>query len=130
MNNFYLNRISVPITTGIPQPAKTQEPIRTEQSASFRELLEQQLQNNHEVAFSKHAVSRVVERNIPISESNLSRLNEGVRIAQEKGLDDTLILIDKTAFLVSAKNSKVITTVHPDDLKGNIFTNIDGTVII
>ncbi|MEG0542252.1 MAG: hypothetical protein RR528_07985 [Angelakisella sp.] len=39
-------------------------------------------------------------------------------------------MIDKTAYLVSVKNSKVITTVSGDELSGNVFTNIDGTVII
>ena len=53
-----------------------------------------------------------------------------MRIAQQKGLDDTLILIDKTAFVVSAQNNKVITTVSENEIKGNVFTNIDGTVIV
>lgn len=72
----------------------------------------------------------MLERNIPISQANLERLNNGVELARQKGLDDTLILIDKTAYVVSVKNSKVITTVSGDDLNGNVFTNIDGTVVI
>ena len=72
----------------------------------------------------------MAQRGIALTESSLSRLEEGVRLAESKGLDDTLILVDSTAFLVSVKNNKVITTVNHDELKGNVFTNIDGTVIV
>ncbi|MFT3951829.1 MAG: hypothetical protein QM689_07810 [Oscillospiraceae bacterium] len=47
-----------------------------------------------------------------------------------KGLDETLILVDSAAYVVSVKNGTVITSVGQDELKGNCFTNIDGTVII
>ena len=80
--------------------------------------------------FSSHAVNRLVERNINISESNLTRLSDGVKIAEEKGLNEPLILIDTAAYIVNIKNNTVITTVANDDLKGSVFTNIDGTVII
>ena len=72
----------------------------------------------------------MAERNIQISENSLDRLGQGMKIAQKKGLNDTLILVDRTAFIVSVKNNKVITTVNGDELKGNVFTNIDGAVIV
>ena len=92
-------------------------------------MLESKLQGSG-VAFSKHAVNRVAERNIQLSENSLDRLGQGMKIAQKKGLNDTLILVDRTAFIVSVKNNKVITTVNGDELKGNVFTNIDGAVIV
>ena len=58
------------------------------------------------------------------------RLNDGIEIAAEKGSNETLVLVDKTAFVVSVKNRTVITTMSQEDLKGNIFTNIDSTVIM
>lgn len=83
------------------------------------------------VEFSKHAIERLSDRNVDLAEGNLlERLNKGVEIAQGKGSGDTLVLVDTTAFIVSVKNNKVITTLTQDDLKGNIFTNIDSTVII
>ena len=75
-------------------------------------------------------MNRVLQRNIDISGENLERLNEGIKLAEEKGLDDTLILIDKAAYLVSVKNNMVITTVANDELQGNVFTNIDGAVVV
>lgn len=136
MDNLTLGRLSLPITTGTAQPyrsdataAASDAPTQSD-SLSFQALLQQQLQQNAGVEFSKHAVSRVTQRNIELTGSSLERLNQGVKIAQEKGLDSALILIDRTAFIVSAQNNKVITTVGEGDLTGNVFTNIDGTVII
>ena len=58
------------------------------------------------------------------------RLKSYYPIASEKGLDDTLILVDKSAYIVSVKNNTVITTVSNEELVGNCFTNIEGTVIV
>lgn len=126
------DRFSVPITTGVPRIPPQGTPVKTGTATgepSFSDILQSQLATS-KVEFSKHATARVVERNIPISPANLQRLNSGVELARQKGLNDTLILIDTTAYLVSVKNSKVITTVSGDELTGNVFTNIDGTVII
>lgn len=123
-----LRRISTPITTGVPQTgtAKLTESLG---SNSFDQVLKEQLETSG-LNFSKHAVNRVVERSIDVSDDNMERLNAGVQIAKEKGLDDTLILVDKSAYIVSVKNNTVITTVSNDELVGNCFTNIDGAVIV
>ena len=130
-NELFLNRISVTtgtgITTGKPQARPGQGAVP---GGSFQETLEAIAARQGQIAFSKHAAQRVAQRGIALTESSLSRLEEGVRLAESKGLDDTLILVDSTAFLVSVKNNKVITTVNHDELKGNVFTNIDGTVIV
>ncbi len=132
-NTFLLNRLSVPIVTGVPiEPnVNKNEAINTnDEKNSFKKILQEQINSASGVNFSNHAVNRVLERNINISESNLSRLNDGVKIAEEKGLNEPLILIDTAAYIVNIKNNTVITTVANDDLKGSVFTNIDGTVII
>ena len=130
-------RYNTPITTGSPHSTKPSQPTlqrgareQDSEGLSFRETLEAQLQKDCSVTFSKHAVNRVIERNLDLSGDNLARLNEGVRLAEEKNLEDPLILVDRTAFLVNMKHNKVITTVDADELRGNVFTNIDGTVII
>ena len=130
-------RYYTPVTTGTPhvsRPYQPQRPKELEEQAtenlSFRQALEDQLQQTSNVSFSKHAVNRAIQRNLDLSEDSIARLNEGVRLAEEKKLEDPLILIDRTAFLVNIKHHKVITTVDAEELKGNVFTNIDGTVII
>lgn len=98
----------------------------------FAEALQSELDaRNSAVGFSKHAMKRIESRNIEILDSDmLQRLNDGIEIAAEKGSNETLVLVDRTAFVVSVKNRTVITTMSQEDLKGNIFTNIDSTVIM
>ncbi len=132
MADTYINRFPVTITTGIvtPSSATPGKAAQPQQSGEpFSEVLRKQ-QQAFQVNFSKHAQTRIADRNIDISGEKMERLTQGMRLAGEKGLDDTLILIDKTAFIVSVKNGTVVTTVNGDDLNGNVFTNIDGTVIV
>lgn len=125
-----------PVVTGTPnlgQPGAAKPAERggeAGKTSAFQELLQQQIQQAGGIAFSKHAVKRAAEHNIALSQQDLDRLNEGVRLAEQKNLGDTLILVDSTAFLVNVKNNTVITTVDSSKMKGNVFTNIDGTVII
>lgn len=91
----------------------------------------EELSEQSEVDFSKHAIERINERRIDLySDSRLERLNRAVSLAEEKGSENALIFIDSAAFLVSVKNNKVITTVNTEEMTGNIFTNIDSTVIM
>ncbi len=110
-----------------PSTQKTTKP----QDSPFAQKLKEQLDKNKGVEFSKHAIERLSERSIDIStDDTLERLNKAVSIAQEKGSNETLILVDQTAFVVNVRSNKVITTMQQQDMVGNIFTNIDSTVII
>ncbi len=127
----HLNRLSRPIITGTPNTLTqgTTKQNGTENTASFLSVLQGQLETGSNIAFSKHAVSRVHERQIDVSSANLQRLDQGVQLAQEKGLREALILIDQNAYIVNAASGKVI-TVDNEATKGSVFTNIDGTVIM
>lgn len=124
-------RMNFPVTTGnaiVPQQIQPQA-LQDEKAGSFQKVLEQTVQKQ-ELSFSKHAAERVAERDIELSASGLERLNEGLKIAREKGLADALIMMDGSAFIISAKNSMVITALKDQELKGRAITNIDGTVIL
>ncbi len=123
----------ISVSTGItlPQQNSAVKPKSGEQTSSFAQVLKTQQQNQTaQLNFSKHAQNRIIDRGIELGDAKLERLSQGMRLAEEKGLDDTLILIDKTAFIVSVKNGTVVTTLNGDDLNGSVFTNIEGTVII
>ncbi len=131
MDSFLYNkRLQSPICTGNPWEIQTQEQQQKQPETSFKELLEQKISEESRIEFSKHAVNRVVERNVDVSSAKLERLNKGVQMAEEKGLKEPLILVDSTAYVVNLKNNKVVTVVSDESLKGAIFTNIDGTVMI
>ena len=60
----------------------------------------------------------------------MKRLDEATVRADEKGIKESLMLMDNMAFIVNVKNSTVITAMDQTDNKDNIFTNIDGAVIV
>ena len=120
-----------PVVTGNPQAAQVRQTKSTgSDTKSFADILSDTLSKSSDVSFSKHAVKRAMEHNIDLNDESISRLNEGVRIAGEKNLAEPLILVGSTAFLVNIPNNTVITAVDSGNMKGNVFTNIDGTVII
>lgn len=105
-----------------------QQETDNKQTSLFKDLLDKKCQENS-LSFSKHATERIEERNINVTESISSRLNEALVQSKEKGLKNVLVLIDSTAFILNTTNNKVVTAVNNSELKENIFTNIDGAVI-
>jgi flagellar operon protein len=108
------------------------KPLSVKQVApenSFSKILENQYtKQNTELKFSKHANERLQNRNIELSEKQLEKLSEGTKKAQEKGISESLVMVDNIAFIVNVKNSTVITAL--DEGEDKIFTNIDGAVIM
>ncbi|OFZ01833.1 MAG: hypothetical protein A2070_05690 [Bdellovibrionales bacterium GWC1_52_8] len=80
--------------------------------------------------FSAHASQRLKDRKITLDAATMSRVSEAVTRAEAKGLDDTLVLTNDAALIVSARNRTVITAMDRASLAGNVFTNIDGAVIV
>ena len=95
---------------------------------SFQKILQQKATQG--LKFSKHAGERLEERNITLSIEQMKRLEEATVRADEKGIKESLMLMDNMAFIVNVKNSTVITAMDQTDNKDNIFTNIDGAVIV
>ncbi len=82
-----------------------------------------------ELKFSKHATGRLSDRNIELSGEQLERLTQGTQKAGEKGIQESLVLVDQLAFIVNIPNGTVITAMDATDTTENVFTNIDGAVI-
>ena len=83
-----------------------------------------------ELKFSKHADSRLKQRDITLTQEQLSRLSEGTQKAGRKGIKESLVLMDNIAFIVNTQSNTVVTAMDKDMNEENIFTNIDGAVII
>ena len=99
-------------------------------NGEFDKLLQENIIKQSEVKFSKHAELRLRMRNISLSNEQRQKIDTAVRKAQDKGVKDSLILMDNMAFVVNVKSKTVITAVNNNELKDNVFTNIDGAVII
>lgn len=97
-------------------------------NTSFHDLLNQELKNT--VTFTKHASIRKEQRNIQVSDSDLTKLGEACDQAQEKGINNALIMMDDSAFIVNAANKRVITVMDKKEMKNKLFNDIDGAVFI
>jgi flagellar operon protein len=82
-----------------------------------------------ELRFSAHAQTRMKSRNINLTKEIMSKLDKAVSGAEEKGSKDTLVLLSDLAFIVNIPNKTVVTAMEGKNIKDNVFTNIDSTVI-
>lgn len=105
------------------------------QGASFEEILrrERNLQAG-ELKFSKHADHRLSQREISLTENQRKRLEDGTEKAREKGMKESLVMVDSLAFIVNIRNNTVVTamSLKSDGMESDeaVFTNIDGAVIV
>ena len=100
---------------------------------SFQDILSKKtdgIGQSGEIKFSKHATNRLSDRNIELTEDQVERLNLGTAKASAKGINESLVIVDSLAFIVSVPNQTVITAMDQTEANENIFTNIDGAVII
>ena len=82
------------------------------------------------LTFSGHALERMKQRQINLSLVETQNLTEAVSKARQKGAKETLVISDRAAFVVSVTNSTVITVMDKDNLKDNLFTQIDSAILI
>ena len=94
---------------------------------SFEKILNSTQEFDESLKFSKHANERLANRNINLSAEQMERLENGTTKAREKGIQESLVMVDDLAFIVNVKNNTVITAMN--DKTDSIFTNIDGAVI-
>ncbi len=129
--NFNPNFTSIEKVAGTYlNPAAESKPLGSLNGASFEDIFKQKLQSTSELKFSKHATQRLDDRNIELTEEQSLRLEEGVMKASAKGITDSLVLVDTLAFIVNVPNQTVVTAMDQTESEENIFTNIDGAVIV
>jgi flagellar operon protein len=139
---LYPNVTRVPSTPSVTDSPRTpgEAPI---QKGEFDQSLQQAIQKSAQpndapelnnmtqgLKFSAHATQRLRERQITFDPETLSKMNEAINKADSKGVQDTLLITDKAALIVNVPNRTVITAMDKNNLSGNVFTNIDGAVII
>ncbi|XJZ28503.1 TIGR02530 family flagellar biosynthesis protein [Bacillota bacterium Lsc_1132] len=83
-----------------------------------------------QLVVSKHAMERLEQRNIQISGDCWAKIEEKVSEAKKMGVNDSLVLIQDAALIVSAKNNTVITALDRGEASSQIFTNINGTIVL
>lgn len=97
--------------------------------SDFAECLRKQTEATG-VEFSRHAVRRMEQRGVRLTGENLTQLAQAVEKARQKGSKDTVVIGKQGAFIVNVSNNVVVTTITEQEMKQNIFTNIDSAVFM
>jgi flagellar operon protein len=83
-----------------------------------------------ELHLSKHAQKRLDAREIELSSMDRSKLSDAVSSLAKKGARDSLVLMGDLAFIVNVPSKTVVTAMGRDQMKEQIFTNIDSTMLV
>jgi flagellar operon protein len=102
---------------------------KTINQPSFQEILKLQ-QNDETLRISKHARKRLDERNIKIDEVVWAKMEKKINEAKLMGIDDSIVVTDQATFVVNAKKKIVITAMNREEAASQIFTNINGTILL
>ena len=112
-----------------PAAAAAIPPGVKKKPGGFQDLLEQRIQGSGQVTFSKHAEHRMQLRQVSLSNNDRARLYLAVDRAAGKGARESLVLLDRMAFVVNVPNRTVVTAMPSESAREGIFTNIDSAVL-
>lgn len=110
----------------IQQPAVRKNAQKPASGVGFGELLQKQL----DLKVSGHAQTRLQSRGIDLQSEDWARVKDGIERAAAKGSRESLVMLNDVALVISVKNRTVITAVAKEQLKENVFTNIDSAVFV
>jgi flagellar operon protein len=82
------------------------------------------------VKVTNHAAQRLMERKIDFSGDEFLKVNKAIDQLKNKGGNDALIITGTAAYIVDVQKNKLVTAVDRDQLKDNVFTNIDSTILV
>ena len=97
---------------------------------SFNDVLKNTIEGGSKLSFSKHANMRLSSREINLSDAQIRRVEDGVQKAVMKGINDSLVIVDDVALVVNVRSKVVVTALNKGQFEKNVFTNIDGAVIV
>ena len=119
--------LTQPLIHDYKKPVKQ---VRFEQANFATELQSALKPNNEGLTISKHARQRLEQRGINFNEDRWNQIGEKVKEAKTMGVKESLVLVDDAALIVSAQNNTVITAMNRAEASEQIFTNINGTILM
>lgn len=96
----------------------------------LRKKIIEQLIKVSGLKFSKHALDRLSISDTRLSAKDLQKLQLGLEKAADKGSEVSLIIVNKIAYIVSIKNSTVITALSDYSAKKRVVNEIDSIVFM
>lgn len=101
--------------------------------AEFNDLLQDKLnliKDHHGINLSIHAAKRLRERNVKLEPEDFVALRQAMEKLRSKGGSDSLVITDKAAYIFDVDNNTIVTALDKKNMKENVFTNIDSTLIM
>ena len=109
------------------QNIPTNVPVQRPQDSGKQDFAEALARAN--LTFSNHAQKRLESRKITLAEDGLARLALAVDKAQQRGGQESLVLMDDLAFIVNVPDRKVVTALDTNKRGEGVFTRIDSVVL-
>lgn len=80
------------------------------------------------INISNHALKRMSQREIKLSETDLKKLEEAFSTLDSKGAENSLIIYDDLSLIASIKNRTIITASKSEEMRE--VTNIDSAILV
>lgn len=86
------------------------------------------------VQLSRHAQNRVDKRDLNLDPATMTRLNNAIDRAAQKGSRNSVVMLDGLAVVVDVRDRTVVTAMNTNGSAGQpgkekVFTNIDSVVV-
>ncbi|UCZ51720.1 flagellar protein [Bacillus shivajii] len=114
----------------LPKPGLKPTTKQSKPAVSFQSVLNNSIEKGTELKISKHAEKRLQDRGIHIQPEMWEEIHSKVKEAKQKGVNDSLVVTGDAALVVSAKNETVITAMDREEASSQLFTNINGAILI
>jgi flagellar operon protein len=111
--------------------AKAAPPARADaRGPDFGSVLQGTIEKQGDIRFSNHAMQRLRDRNITLSDGQLGAIRDAVDQAAARGGKESLLLMENLALVASVANRTVITAMRTGEAPAGVFTNIDSAVVV
>ncbi len=131
-SNDMLRALEPPVRpTGSPPPYVN--PAKPIEHRSFDDLLRDAAQaaestQAQPVHISAHAVERLRQMGVELTDEQLAAISEATDLAAAKGASESLMLLERLGLIVNIPNRTVVTALTEQRMNEGIVTQIDSTV--
>jgi len=118
-----------PDSTAAVAPGPSARKAPRGRNSEFAHVLADRL-NNRSITLSLHAADRLARRGLEIDETMADQINKAFAMAEQKGAQNALFLLDDLAVVASVGNRSIITALDSKGLSNGVFTHIDSAVVL
>ncbi|MFZ8933110.1 MAG: TIGR02530 family flagellar biosynthesis protein [Bacteriovoracaceae bacterium] len=131
VKNNVKNNFLIPNVTKIQEKGNEANKLEKGKSSEFGELVQKEIEREDKgINISTHAAKRLKERNIEVNSEEFYKLKDAVDKLKEKGGKESLIITNTGAYIVDVKNNTIVTAIDKENIRDNIFTKIDSTILL